>query len=124
MKSKWFIIALTAVIFGLGACGGSKDKKSDAKSITEFWVNDIKYTINPDNTIYFLYPKTAENTWAGEPSWPVAPTITFSEKATISPDPSMRQSFIEETVIYTVTAEDGSKAFYHVHAEKAQTIGQ
>ena len=80
--------------------------------------------------ITHIYPKGSllksdPGGWPTEPLWPVAPVIVISEKATISPDPSVPQNFVDIDVVYTVTAEDGSTLIYTVRAEReAQNGGE
>ena len=119
MKIKLLVAALMVVIVGFGACGGGKDKESSEKDITKFTVSGVDYIINGNNITY-LYKKTVPNVWEGEPVWKVAPSITISNKATINPKPDVPQNFVEESVTYTVTAEDGSTKTYTVKAERGE----
>ena len=124
MKTRLLAIFVVAVMVGLSACGGG-DKplppdppKSSAKEIISFSVSGVAYTVSGNN-ITFNYPKTAANTWnPAVPSWPVAPTISISDKATISPAASATQNFETAAVTYTVTAEDGTTKTFTVRATK------
>ena len=115
MKIKVLVAALMVVIVGFGSCGSKKE--SSDKSIIKFTVYGVDYTIEGNN-IKHLYNKTAVNVWVGEPVWPIAPDITISDKATITPSPGTKQNFVEGSVTYTVTAEDGSTQTYTVKAER------
>ena len=115
MKIKVLVAALMMVIVGFGSCGSKKE--SSEKSIKQFKVNGMDYIINGNNITY-LYTKTAVDTWVGEPVWPIAPDITISDKATITPSPDVKQNFVQGSVTYTVTAEDGSTKTYTVKAER------
>ena len=119
MKSKNLVIALLATVTVLG-CGGSKEKSSE-KAILEFRVNSVEYTISGTN-ITHLYPKTAENTWTGCVSMPVAPSkVTLSKGATLDPSATIARDFLQEQT-YTVTAEDGSQQVYKVKADRTQYV--
>ncbi len=50
----------------------------------------------------------------------LTPTIIISPKATISPDSKLFQDFSKE-IIYTITAEDGSKVLYKVTVTKSKS---
>ena len=115
MKIKVLVAALMVVIVGFYACGGGKDKDSSEKDIIAFTVNGVPYQISGNNITY-LYPKTAPNVWEGEPTWSVVPVVTVSPKADYSPKTA--QNFVDGSVIYTVTAEDGSTKTYTVKAER------
>ena len=105
MKSKLLAIALLAVIVGFGACGGGGGDddetpgKSNACDITKFTAGGKDWTITGLN-ITATFEKEDDIT-------NLVPTITFSEKATISPLPSVAQDFSKD-VPYTVTAENGT----------------
>ena len=115
MKIKVLVAALMVVIVGFGACGGKKNKDSSENDITKFTVSGVDYTINGNN-ITHLYKKTAPNVWEGEPTWSVVPVVTVSPKADYSPKTA--QNFVDGSVVYTVTAEDGSTKTYTVKAER------
>ena len=121
MKIKVLVAALMVVVVGFAACGGKKDKDSSEKAITKFTVGGVDYHINESTkTITYLYPKTVANTWTGEPTWPAEPSIIISAKANISPSPKERKNFVDGSVVYTVTAEDGSTQTYTVKAERGE----
>ena len=121
MKIRALIAVLSIAAIGFSACGG-KDKLSSEKAITKFHVNNVEYTINPDYTITKHYEKQVENTWeTGMPTGPVAPTIEFKGKS-IFPDPSTVQTFIDNVIEYTVTAEDGTTQKYRVIATRTMTL--
>ena len=120
MKSKYLIIALLAIVAGFSACGDKE--KSSEKDILEFWVGNVKYSINGTNITY-IYGKTSENSWDGWVSMPVTPSKVelSSSKATIHPSVSAAQNF-ENGIEYTVTAEDGSTKTYMVKADRTQYL--
>ncbi len=121
MKIKLFIAALAIAVVGFSACGGD-DKKSSDKEITGFSVNGVPYEINQSNgTIYHKYSKQSENNWPGMPAGKIAPEIVFTGKS-ISPDPKDQQNFVDNTIEYKVTAEDGTEKKYTVTTEKQPTL--
>jgi hypothetical protein len=84
-------------------------KKSSSKSIISFSFNtQIRIfeatidTINREITVNLPFSPDITK---------LAPTITFSNKATISPGSGVAQNF-SKPVIYTVTAEDGTSVTY------------
>ncbi|UOB18384.1 leucine-rich repeat domain-containing protein [Abyssalbus ytuae] len=122
MKTKKYFYVLLLIAGGVWMASCSKDDdntplKSDAKQITSFIFkapdnealgDDVIAEINEGNktitaTVLFGTDVTA-----------LVPDITISEKATISPEGV--QDFSGE-VIYTITAEDGTKATYKVTAK-------
>ena len=118
MKNRFLGIALMAImVLGLGACGGGK--KDDACDITKFTVGGKDWTITNFN-ISGVYEKTDADTW---PAVNTAPTIVYSDKATISPAPTEKQDFSKAGgVKYTVTAESGRQQVYTVTATKQPTL--
>jgi hypothetical protein len=117
MKIKLLPIALMAAVIGLGACGGDDPKSSECEILT-FTVDGVAYSIN-GTSITHKYDKIAPDTYQGMPTWPVAPQITYSEKATIDPLPSVAKNF-EEGATYTVTAEDGTTKTYTVTVDRGE----
>ncbi|MUH34454.1 DUF5018 domain-containing protein [Zobellia amurskyensis] len=84
--------------------------KSDEKEILIFSIDldneSVELAINSTEINHmFSYDKDLTS---------LAPTITISDKATISPKSGVTQNFSQE-VIYTVTAEDGSNTKYKVN---------
>ncbi|MEO1486013.1 MAG: DUF5018 domain-containing protein [Bacteroidota bacterium] len=125
---KISIIFMT--LFVLAACSkdddndnGSDAKKSDAKEITAFTFlasenealdEDVKATIDKEKkTIMALVPSGTNTT-------SLKPTLTLSDKATVDPKDKTTTDFSKE-VIYTVTAEDGSKQKYPVNVSTAKS---
>jgi hypothetical protein len=100
----------TGVSYTVTAEDGTTKKTYTAKAtvaartdcnITAFSVNGTAWTINGTDITY-TYP-------AGTPALLLAPTITVSPGATISPVSGAAQNFFTSTgVSYTVTAEDGT----------------
>lgn len=91
----------------------SGNENSEAK-ITGFTFDSDLVTMQPvinenDKTITF---KVSENITT-EDLQTLVPTITISEKATITPGSGIAQDF-SKTVVYTVVAEDGTIAKYSV----------
>ena len=123
MKTRLLAVVLVAAIVGLSACGGKKkpdDPKSSAKEITSFVVNGQAYTPS-SNGFTWNYAKTGPDTWASEPPWPVAPTITHTG-VKIDPPATTRQDFSAAAVTYTVTAEDGSTKTFTVSATRTAEL--
>jgi hypothetical protein len=118
MMFSLLAIAMMAVVVAFSACGGSKDK-SDACDITKFTVAGKDFTITGTN-IAGIYEKTGPDAWSAVGS---APTIVFSEKASISPLPTVGQDFtVTGGVKYTVTAESGKTQVYTVTATKQPNL--
>jgi outer membrane protein assembly factor BamB len=89
--------------------------KSSAKVITKFSFAALSPAVDAtiditNKTISATLPSTADLT-------KLVPTITVSDKATISPASGVAQDFSTE-VSYTVTAEDGSTAVWKVDVKK------
>ncbi len=102
------ILFLLFSIF-LVSCGSDDSEPanlSDSKIITGFSVAGKDATINTANKTILLTLIDSDFTT-------LVPTITLSEKATVSPASGISQDFTNP-VIYTVTAEDGTTAEYQV----------
>lgn len=102
--SKSLVMLLAAVVL-LAGC----TKKSSEKQILSFsfYSPEVEATIMESaKTIVATVPSGTDIT-------ALVPIITVSEKATINPASGVRQDFTN-TVMYTVTAEDGSQASYAV----------
>ena len=83
------------------------DTRSSAKAITGFSINGVAGTINEtDHTIAVTLPYGTDVTG-------LTPTITVSDKATVSPTSSAAQDFTNP-VTYTVTAENETVQTYTV----------
>jgi hypothetical protein len=83
------------------------DTRSTAKAITGFTLSGVNGTINEtDHTIVVTLPYGTSVT-------SLTPTVTASEKATVSPLSGTAQSFAS-SVVYTVTAENDSTQDYTV----------
>jgi hypothetical protein len=118
--TKSAVLAATAFLLLVMAC--SKDDpatptpgtpgngtKSAAKDISAFTFAGISPAVvatvdGTEKTITATVPATADLT-------KLVPTITVSDKSSISPASGVAQDF-SKAVAYTVTAEDGSKAVY------------
>jgi hypothetical protein len=88
--------------------------KSSAKAITKFSFAALSPAVEgaiSSTTITATVPASTDVT-------KLVPTITISDKATVSPASSVAQDFSKD-VTYTVTAEDGSKQEYKVSVTKA-----
>jgi len=81
-------------------------KVSSAKEITAFSFLDVDALIKGTDISVTLPFGTAIKA--------VAPKITISDKATVSPASDEEQDFSGDAIIYTVTAEDGTKQEYKV----------
>jgi hypothetical protein len=96
-------VVLLVVTIGIVSCDKGSDKSS-ACDILSFKVDDTSWQITEGNIICY-FGKTDAQT-------PLTPTITVSDKATISPGSGVAQDFFSGGVTYTVTAEDGTKKQY------------
>ena len=95
--------------------GNNSITKSSAKDITKFSFAALSPVVDAtidiaNKTISATLPSSSDLT-------KLVPTITVSEKATISPATGVAQDFSTE-VSYTVTAEDGSTAVWKVNVKK------
>ena len=102
--SKSFVMLLAAIVL-LAGC----TKKSSEKQILSFsfYSPAVEATIMESaKTIVATVPTGTDLT-------ALVPIINVSEKATVNPASGVRQDFTN-TVMYTVTAEDGSQASYAV----------
>lgn len=111
-------LSLVAAFLLLSSCelhvfnGGSNNNNSKSddiapsseKEITEFVLADVSGTIGDEDIAVVLPFGTSTS---------LKPTITVSDKATVSPGSLEEQDF-SVPVIYTVTAEDGSTKGYIV----------
>ena len=93
-----------AVAVGVGAA-----PKSMAKDITAFSFSGLSPVVNCaiDGTTKMISATLP----AGTDATKLIPTITLSAKATVSPATGVAQDFTK-AVVYTVTAEDGTKQAY------------
>ena len=102
--SKSLVMLLAAVVL-LAGC----TKKSNEKKILtfSFFEPEVEATVMENaKTVVARMP-------AGTDITALVPIITVSDKATVNPASGVRQDFTN-TVMYTVTAEDGSQASYAV----------
>lgn len=85
--------------------------KSSAKSVLTFTFAALSPAINGtiDNTTRTISATVAAGTDVSK----LVPTLTISDKATVSPAPGVAQDF-SKAVTYTVTAEDGTTQAYGV----------
>ncbi|QMW01734.1 PQQ-binding-like beta-propeller repeat protein [Spirosoma foliorum] len=83
--------------------------KSSAKSITAFAFNGLNPTVTA--TIDATAKTISATVTAGMDVTKLVPTITVSDKATVSPASGVAQDF-SKVVTYTITAEDGSTQAY------------
>ncbi len=116
---KLFVAALSVVVIGLSACGGSDDPaKSTECKITKFVTSDGKnWTITETSatvgTVTALYDKTSQA------SNLTVTTLEISSKASITPNNATTAKDYSQAVTYTVTAEDGKTSrVYTVQAQK------
>jgi Domain of unknown function (DUF5018) len=125
---KFLIISLLALTFSCekdeptnsngNNNGGTPTTKSTAKDITKFSFAALSPAVEgsidaTNKTISATVPAATDLT-------KLAPTITVSEKATVSPNTGIAQDFSKE-VSYTVTAEDGSTAVWKVGVKVTPT---
>ena len=106
---KLFIFSVLVVFFvGFAACGKKSDPKSDSKDITSFKLDGVPWNIDQN-------AKTITKSFIKGTIVSGTPTIELSHpKATYSPTDS--QDFTNNTVTYTVTAENGITKEYKVTA--------
>jgi hypothetical protein len=120
MKSlyvKACLLCLYCLVLPACELTGTPDpEKSGAKAITAFVINGVSGTINEGaKTIGVTLPEgTGLNA--------LAPVITVSEKAGVSPASGTERDFSAPRT-YTVTAEDGTMAIYTVTVRAGGTGG-
>ena len=90
--------------------------KSSAKDITKFSFAALSPVV--DATIDATNKTISATVPAGTDATKLVPTITISDKATVSPASGVATDFSKE-VSYTVTAEDASVAVYKITINKA-----
>lgn len=119
MKLQYSLVFV--LIFVLFSCSKKESisTKSDNKSIISFRFDSFTPTIvatidSSKKTITAVLPATTNLT-------KLIPTISVSNKATISPTSGQSVDF-SKSVIYTVTAEDGSIQQYNVSIELLKPI--
>jgi len=130
MKRKYSLVFFSTMICGLllNSCNSDKTESQEEKDelnddpktvvikssecdIIEFTdeVNSVNWEIN-DTNITAVYP-------AGSDLRSIAPVITISEKATVSPQSGEKVDFSNENEItYIVIAEDGTEKIYKAQA--------
>ncbi|MBB3836320.1 outer membrane protein assembly factor BamB [Runella defluvii] len=94
--------------------------KSSAKDITKFSFAALSPAV--DATIDATAKTISATVPAATDLTKLVPTITISDKATISPATGIAQDFSKE-VSYTVTAEDASTQVYKVTVKKDAVVG-
>ncbi|GHU69552.1 hypothetical protein FACS189450_02630 [Spirochaetia bacterium] len=108
MKKNGFVFGLLAIgafIALITACEQPTAPKSGEKAITAFVIGSKQAEIN-DPVITIALPQGTDVT-------NLAPLITVSEKASVSPASGVARDF-SDSVTYTVTAEDGTTKDYIV----------
>ncbi len=140
-QTQFFTLALTLcslLLFLLlvGSCGKKVDPvpvvitpppstttvttaKSSAKSVLTFAFAALSPAVNGtiDNTAKTISATVASGTDLTK----LVPTLTISDKATVSPASGVAQDFSKE-VTYTVTAEDASTVVYKVNVTKEAVV--
>lgn len=117
MRTKFLLIALVAVIIGLGACGGGGDDASSEKDIVSFTTTDTDGTVRTwDISGTNISTSYAKGTVVGT----LAPVVVVSDKASVNPASGTPSDKFEQGVAYTVTAEDGSTKVYTAKATVSQ----
>ncbi len=114
MKTIFTFLLLTIFLLSI-SCSKEESENADqtGKSILSFELIDIKSVASihsNENSIHLTVPARASIT-------NIAPTISISEGASISPA-SLEAVDLSQPVIYTVTAADGSTREYMVTGEK------
>ena len=108
-KLNYILFALLTFAVFTTSCSNDDDTQSSAKAILKFKVDDIDGVINETaKTVNFVFPFGTKIT-------ELTPTITVSEKATISPASETKVD-LTNPVKYTVKAENGSTQEYTVSA--------
>lgn len=92
-----------------GSSTGTAGTKSSAKAITAFAFNGLNPAVTA--TIDATAKTISATVTAGTDVTKLVPTITLSDKATVSPASGVAQDF-SKAVTYTVTAEDGTTQAY------------
>ncbi|MBD2755683.1 outer membrane protein assembly factor BamB family protein [Spirosoma validum] len=103
---------------GPGSTTGTTTTKSSAKAITAFSFNSLSPAVT--GTIDATAKTISATVASGTDVTKLVPTITVSDKATVSPVSGVTQDF-SKAVTYTVTAEDGSTQAYTVSVMKEST---
>jgi hypothetical protein len=117
MKKTSFVFVLTIMLMALSCSKSSsvaeqptqntEPEKSSAKSITGFSIMNMQATIvDSTNSITLILPP-------GTTLNKLAPFVTVSDKATVSPA-SLAEVDFTNPVVYTVTAENGTQRKYTV----------
>ena len=115
------LAACWLVVLSMWACDKKKDAepKSIEKSITAFSFVTPAVTATVDNSA-----KTITGTLpVGTDATNLSPTIVVSSKAIVSPASGVAQDFTKP-VVYTVTAEDGSKQTYTATISVTKATGK
>ena len=94
---------------GPGSTTGTTTTKSSAKVITAFAFNSLSPAVT--GTIDATAKTISATVASGTDVTKLVPTITVSDKATVSPATNVAQDF-SKAVTYIVTAEDGSTQAY------------
>ena len=111
-----YSLILSALLLGINSCSkNSSNPTGPAKSSADQILSFTFQSLNPQavgvvnnaaKTVIVTVPASTDRS-------SLTPTITISDNATISPASNIPENF-NSPVLYTVTAEDGSKAIYTV----------
>ncbi|AUP78544.1 BspA family leucine-rich repeat surface protein [Flavivirga eckloniae] len=103
-----FRIPLIALLLMfIASCSKEDVKRSEAKELIAFTINDVKATVNQqDSALEITLP-------AGTDKTSLKAEVELSDNATILPDPAVARDYTNP-VEFTVTAEDGSIQKYTV----------
>jgi len=112
MKIQLFKLVLAIPLLIFLSCENEDDTEtsgalSSSKAITTFTINNVNATIDEENKILTVTLDQSDFS-------ALAPVITISGEATISPASGVTQDFSGGAVVYTVTAEDGTTQTYSV----------
>ncbi|AUP78545.1 BspA family leucine-rich repeat surface protein [Flavivirga eckloniae] len=103
---------ITLLLMFITSCSKEDVKRSNAKELIAFSINDIKATVNQqDSALEITLP-------AGTDKTSLKAEVELSDKATITPDPAVSRDYTNP-VEFTVTAEDGSTQKYTVTVKNA-----
>jgi hypothetical protein len=119
LKNTLIAAALSGVMFFASCNEKNNDPKSSACDITFFSVGGKTWTVGIDGNI------TREPYPPETPESLLTPTIVVSKGATVNPPSEQEQNFfVENGVVYTVTAEDGvTKKTYTAKATRQSYSG-
>lgn len=112
-KTIFFLFSFFFLLSCSKGDGPSEPPKSSENKILSFRIS--KENVTHEGVINESLNEIVVDVKEIDLSEPLSPTITLSERATISPSPNTPQDF-SQTVSYEVRAENGDKTIYNVNA--------